>query len=883
VKNIRKILLFLTLTMGQLSYTREPNSQYYNDNQAISRYNDNTNVYGKQDNFPDSANYDARNNNQQFSNDYTDTYPNSQNSLANNNPYVTVYPHQKNLPNRVNYDQQDNSQKFNNGKSELYNPSQRAATANMSNATPLKTSRNQEISVDSLTQESYITPEMQGAAVAINPVGKNQQNYLSIDKQTGAVNNIQSVDSLLKIIAEAPTHESHKNALHAMLEATDIALFVTMLNAKYEDPKFVNSPDLIEGLNQQKKEIQTMLSAINKGDSYYSWIFGGNAANKNIQTATKPILFDANASTIDVPVNFIGSIIKQNDYKQKPDATVAANLLFQQCFIAQQHRFANPIAIDLKRTLTTANYIYTDFPKIYNKLSNKYPICDEIIAKENGKFKLDKDARRSRLLQIRQAVQTALFIANKKSDVNIGYLLPASVLSYLDSVVSELMRYDAYLNTLCLNGDYGARPEDAAKIEGWSTMSKVAAGIAITAAVVGTVYTYDKFNDTNHLGTAYNQTTGAVNQATQQASDVMNWVAASPGKLKNDVSSLLGKITPSNPFAAKPVVAQPAAVAKKPELSWLDQRLANANKAYDRGIDHAQLDADEKKYEAAKKTISSSLQATTGVASNFTYEAQAKSAAANVKSTEKERIAAIDAEKAANEIVTNQERLLEKETKKQQLLTNQLQVEKNALERASIKNPKGFFDAPAVAEAKAKIFKIEQEQRDNAFTISSQQDKLDTIKERADEKRKEVELAKSAEDAAIKDAADKKFLAQVYKREQELPSSFTNKIAEATDAIADKAQSIPYNLTKYEAGKSLVNINKANEVANDVAFVNEKLGEEKWNDSVAGKATGAVTGLYNWATSSSAPAKPAIVATSASKNNNQASANDIFDNDINYF
>ena len=107
------------------------------------------------------------------------------------------------------------------------------------------------------------------------------------------------------------------------------------------------------------------------------------------------------------------------------------------------------------------------------------------------------------LLQIRQSVQLALDIANKKSSVNIGSYLPASLVSYLDGVVAELTKYDAYLNNLCKNPQFGATAQDVQDTTEWSNFTKVAAGVAVTVGVIGTMWYFgDEIKAMNPWGVA---------------------------------------------------------------------------------------------------------------------------------------------------------------------------------------------------------------------------------------------------------------------------------------------------------------------------------------------------------------------------------------------
>jgi hypothetical protein len=423
---------------------------------------------------------------------------------------------------------------------------------------------NSQVTVDSITNESYVSPEMQWTILSLK-----KPNFMIINKTTGAVQNIPTVGEILTIINKqlfSPSSindehkESLKNVLHVMLEATHIASSTVSIKMAYQEADFANRNDLLTSLNAQKVAIQTTLNKVKAiNQSYSSWMFGSGGpskAQKLLAINPTQISFDNYATTISIPAHVMPSIIQLNDYKQQPDATLAANLLFKQCFIAQQQHGPNPIALNLNNPFGAANYIYNNFPKIYIKYSNSYPICDDILT-------LDFSQRRARLLQIRQAVQTALSIANKKSGANTGFQYLTSL---FDGVVSELMRYDTYLGILCKNPNYGATADDMAQSGEWSTMSKVAAGIIVVGGALAVAH----YVDPKILPNAYNATSGALqssystaagtlqsgynatssalqsgystaSSSLPQTSDVMSWLS------KSNSQPMYGPIAPPQP------------------------------------------------------------------------------------------------------------------------------------------------------------------------------------------------------------------------------------------------------------------------------------------------------------------------------------------------
>lgn len=372
-----------------------------------------------------------------------------------------------------------------------------------------------------LTQESYISPEMQWDILSF--LGKNG---LTINTITGAAQDfppmdflLQTVNSQLQYSMTSAQKESMKNALHAMLEATGIALFVASTEAAYQNQQFLMYPninnELSANLNAQKQAIQTAISAVQakitvdqpaQESSYFSWFFGSSAPTPQaplISSQTVPV--NTQSHEVTIPADLMPTIIKMNSYKEmSADPVQAANLLFKQCFIAQQHHLKDlyrieKLRINLQSPVSATNYIFTHFPDIYNKILNSYPICQiaqNLVPSNQYRVDLKADLTNEQiqahqlLLHIRQAIQTALYIANEKSSFNIGNLIPSSVISYLDGITSELTKYDTQLSLLCKDPRYGATLDDVYQDEQWAMITKVAAGVVVTAVAGGALYAY---------------------------------------------------------------------------------------------------------------------------------------------------------------------------------------------------------------------------------------------------------------------------------------------------------------------------------------------------------------------------------------------------------
>lgn len=397
--------------------------------------------------------------------------------------------------------------------------------------------------VNRLTNESYISPEMQWAALSF--LGKKS---IHLNKTTGMVEDLQSVDVMLVAINQQLNNqisnaqkESMKDALHAMLEATEIATFVANIEAAYKDPEYIfyknTDSQLVANLNAQKQAIQTSLDKVKNmqaydqpasSSSYFSWIWGSNTTATPQDVAHPAIIvpFDTATTTILLPAELMPAIIKNNDFKETADPVDAANLLFKQCFIAQQHHLKDSfriksIAVNLQSPLSATRYVFSNFPNIYDKNLRSYPICQIAQFLATSKQRRtdiqaplieEQEQAHLLLLHIRQAIQTALYIANKKSNVNFGYLLPASVTSYLDSIVSQLTQYDAELSRLCKDPLYGATIKDIYRDEQWATITKIAAGTIVFAAITGATVVYGPSAIQTVSGMLPSMWTGSSNQ-----------------------------------------------------------------------------------------------------------------------------------------------------------------------------------------------------------------------------------------------------------------------------------------------------------------------------------------------------------------------------------
>ncbi len=445
-------------------------------------------------------------------------------------------------------------------------------------------------SVERLTQESFFSPELQWSILSFF-----DKQAMTINRLTGQIEGMPLTEDILKKIGStlqrslySQQKESMKNAAHALLEATDVALFVASIESMYQPDNSYSTNSIMTQLKNQKQSITGMINAINAcktidqapSSSYFSWVpYFGSTSQPIQQYSSLQVPFNNSDTLIDIPAALMPTLIKSNSYKETSmQAAQAANLLFKQCFIAQQHHlkdkdFLQDVAINLQSPISAQNYIFNKFPDLYNPISGSYPICQiaQNLASRSGyranlQAALTPQQKQAHqlLIHIRQAIQTALYIANKNSSYNAGSMLSSSVTSWLDGIVSQLTKHESYLANMIKNPAYGATQEDIDLEAGWSNSAKIAAGIVVTAAVIGTAYFLSNGNprqiiddvkttvsstlfgnkaaDQEKIQQEYDQTSGQYNKNQIQINTLKSQMKSAPatGKavLERDVAAL---------------------------------------------------------------------------------------------------------------------------------------------------------------------------------------------------------------------------------------------------------------------------------------------------------------------------------------------------------
>jgi hypothetical protein len=377
---------------------------------------------------------------------------------------------------------------------------------------------------DRLIEQSYVSPEMQYAVFSY------VHNYLfEINVVTGKVAYMPTVDQIIAgkyddetDIADAGIDAPGRlNALHAALEATRTAKFLAGLEVAYANPRNIQfaptlsqslvsfmpaiDQNLINALNNREANILNALQFTPGYNSVWSWIpkniismfsYNTNQTRANIVNAPH-LEFIINQDdlnyrnhVVNISDAIMKNIIKNYDYKEKINAQEAAILLFKQCFIAQQNFNNNdwPLFCTPPRSpISAANYVFDRFEIGGNRYAHNIDqICNEIV-RQARMHPHNPDQAHILLLQIRKAIQTAMFIANKNSNFNIVYTFPSAVTKYLNDIVYHLSLYDHKLDGLCQDPTLGATAADQARGKLWNAITMIVT-VGVTVGVAAVAY-----------------------------------------------------------------------------------------------------------------------------------------------------------------------------------------------------------------------------------------------------------------------------------------------------------------------------------------------------------------------------------------------------------
>jgi hypothetical protein len=354
---------------------------------------------------------------------------------------------------------------------------------------------------EQLIQEAYFSPEMQSIVLSC------VHRPFRVNVLTGKVQDLPTTDEIIKANSTKDIRKKI-NALHTVQEALELAQLTAKLDLLIQNPQLqiynprLNSsfmpsldPDLQEAFTEIQNNLTKALHQVTSKRSWsdYAWDWIPTTLQdavfaKNVQSFRSDALqsiqlnklnydniYDAK-NIITIPDDLLYQIIKNFDYKQRIDAQEIADLLFQQMFVAQQE-VSEHSRYDKHPRIDASNYLY-----------NHISTFDQMITKiEQSKNDTNKSLHQH-LLDIRKAVQTAMYIANKNSNYYVGMIIPAQFTWLIDGALSQLMAYDNQLAELCKDREYGGLREN----QSWSWTAKIIAGVAIGGAVLGTGYVINK-------------------------------------------------------------------------------------------------------------------------------------------------------------------------------------------------------------------------------------------------------------------------------------------------------------------------------------------------------------------------------------------------------
>ncbi len=374
---------------------------------------------------------------------------------------------------------------------------------------------------DQLIAQAYVSPEMQYAVLSYV-----DDKPCTINAITGKIQNIPTIDRIIlgksnskndREVDPYADKAGRLNALHAALEAVNLAKFIAGLNVAYANPEYLAfapkissnyfmpplDEQLIEALNKREQQLNEALGYdYNWGSWLWKWNWSSiiptsltnmftikNQPSHGVSNPlqVKPQLKDITSENnfVSIPDSTMKGIIKHYDYKQIIDSQQAAELLWKQCFIALQDFTQTDMLIYCfakHGTISQTHYIYDNFTIDNHHVHTLDQICIHIKNAVHDN-KHTPAAAHNLLLQLRKSVQTAMFIANKNSGYNIGYQLPTIVTQSLDKIVIKLNEFDKKLDALCQDASLGARTEDLARKQTWNKITAIlTAGVVIAGA-----------------------------------------------------------------------------------------------------------------------------------------------------------------------------------------------------------------------------------------------------------------------------------------------------------------------------------------------------------------------------------------------------------------
>lgn len=383
---------------------------------------------------------------------------------------------------------------------------------------------------DRLIEESYISPAMQWAILSFfqQPFIINNITNLPVVLDNKKIRNWFTVEDILNNVEPSNLSATSKtttiNAIQAAMQAIDIAVEVAKLEAGYDANKqnyyiYQNADTQITKILYAKKQkLEAMLSRIQTAQIKSS----DSAFSYNVQK------LDNNDFRM-LSIDEVDELILATDFRTKTEH-VAAQLLFKESFIAQQHHLKNK---------TRLENIRQSEHRDENLVYNKFPSMSELVS--IAKNMNTKPETHAFLTDIRKAVQTALYIAKK--EYQKVYHLSTHPL------VQALQNMDDQVKAVWINPQFGATQDDLSRDAMWTNLSNVAIGVGATvgvAAAAGAAY----YGYNNPYAVRY-----AVDQGKEQignlSTNIQNKVKETgtavytkAEELANDTSKLLERLNP---------------------------------------------------------------------------------------------------------------------------------------------------------------------------------------------------------------------------------------------------------------------------------------------------------------------------------------------------
>ncbi len=271
---------------------------------------------------------------------------------------------------------------------------------------PTETTKEHDNNFDKLIQASFLTPTMQHSILKLH----NLEFSLSTN-----TNNVPTIEESLVFIEKSLISEFLVSkatviaALKDILEALEIAYTILQIENAYRTFDKKLNPDDITKIHAYQKRAKSLIIKVQKHT---------------------PSLFHTQKE--DRVSDDIQKILSNHDFTKISNPTQAAFTLFLQCYRAF-HQYKN-------LPLDTINH-GTSLEKIYTKIISTNTNLSQV---------------HLNLITMRQALQLALFIANKNSKINSLNNFSNFTASFFDNTLTTLQAQEKIVAQLCKDKNLGA-------------------------------------------------------------------------------------------------------------------------------------------------------------------------------------------------------------------------------------------------------------------------------------------------------------------------------------------------------------------------------------------------------------------------------------------